>query len=144
LLHNGAIFSGFLIRRIFQLLLPRLESVLDGRNLTLSQWIALKLIFDGTSNTSAKLCDEMGHDPGAMTRALNHLERIGLLKRLRRSDDRRIVNLELTAAGVDLVTDIKPAMHLFWDNLLGNFDNCEISTLVRLMGGLVSRMENVE
>ncbi len=41
----------------------------------------------------------MSYDPGAMTRMLDRLEKKGLVRRLRRADDRRKVDLELTDEG---------------------------------------------
>ena len=47
----------------------------------------------------AELARECEIDAGAMTRLLDRLEAKQLIRRMRSSDDRRVVNLELTEAG---------------------------------------------
>ena len=49
--------------------------------------------------SAAGLCRGVSYDPGAMTRMIDRLEKKGLVRRVRRADDRRKVDLELTAEG---------------------------------------------
>jgi DNA-binding MarR family transcriptional regulator len=51
------------------------------------------------ASTVAELARELNTDPGAMTRLLDRLECKGLCRRSRSTDDRRVVNIELTPEG---------------------------------------------
>src|ERR1700751_5851272 len=68
-------------------------------DLTHAQWVPLFKLAHGECGTVAELARTLQSDPGAMTRALDRLEAKGLVARVRSSEDRRVVNLELTAAG---------------------------------------------
>lgn len=132
---------GYLIRRAAHLVVPRAEAVFAGQDLSLSQWIALKLIHDDVADTSATLSRRMGYNSGATTRLIDQIEQRGLLTRCRRTDDRRVVNLELTAAGVAAVGVMTPKMALFWNDLLAGFDGGEVDMLIALLTRLVERLE---
>ena len=49
--------------------------------------------------SAADLCKVISYDAGAMTRMLDRLEAKGLIRRTRSSQDRRLLNLELTEEG---------------------------------------------
>jgi DNA-binding MarR family transcriptional regulator len=48
----------------------------------------------------------MAHDPGAMTRKIDALEKRGLVRRVRSAEDRRAIHLELTPEGKKLYPKI--------------------------------------
>jgi DNA-binding MarR family transcriptional regulator len=54
----------------------------------------------------AELARECELDAGAMTRTLDRLEAKGLVTRVRSSEDRRVVNLELTREGREAARQI--------------------------------------
>lgn len=56
-------------------------------------------LFNGTAATPFELSKLLGIDTGLMTRTLNKLESKDLLRRSRNLEDRRVVNLALTAKG---------------------------------------------
>ena len=53
----------------------------------------------GEPKSAADLCKVISYDAGAMTRMLDRLEAKGLIRRTRSSQDRRLLNLELTEEG---------------------------------------------
>lgn len=132
---------GFLMRRGYQLLLPRAEAVFAGRELTLAQWIALKIIGEGEATTPSRIAGLLGHSSGATTRMLDQLEERGLLTRVRQSDDRRVVNLALTDEGRKAVREMVPGMAALWDDVLQDLSEQEVDTLLTLMGCVVDRLE---
>lgn len=133
---------GYLLRRAQQLIGPRAEMIFAGRDLTLTQWITLKLIRDGLATTSAELSRQIGHNSGATTRMIDQIEERGLVARHRSSTDRRIVTLELTPAGLDAVQEVGPSMIGLWSQLLEDFSNDEVDMLIALLGRLVDRLES--
>jgi DNA-binding MarR family transcriptional regulator len=132
---------GFLVRRAQKLMSQQAEQVFDGRELTLSQWIVLALIDDGSVVTPGEAAGILGHNSGATTRLIDHLEGQGLLERRREPGDRRLVSLVLTPAGRSMAKAWGAKMAGFFDDLLAEFSPAEVETLINLMGRLVDRLE---
>ena len=75
------------------------ERELEPSGLTNAQWVPLLKLYMGSASTVAELARECQLDAGGMTRLLDRLETKGLVRRVRSSEDRRVVNLELTEPG---------------------------------------------
>ena len=99
---------GYLIRRLYTLLLARFEGALAQADFTLTQWIVLIQLREGTARTASDLASDLNHDSGAITRVLDQLERRGFLQRRRSSQDRRVVELKLTPAGKAIAEELLP------------------------------------
>lgn len=90
---------GYLMRRILSLVAQGVERELEPTGLTNAQWVPLLKLYMGCASTVAELARECDLDAGSMTRLLDRLEAKQLCRRVRSSDDRRVVNLKLTEAG---------------------------------------------
>src|SRR5665647_2543475 len=90
---------GYLMRRILHTFSLAVEHELEPSGLTNAQWVPLLKLSTGCASTVAELARECQLDAGGMTRLLDRLEAKGLLRRVRSSEDRRVVNLELTDQG---------------------------------------------
>ena len=90
---------GYMMRRIVSTMAQTVEQELDSSGLTNAQWLPLFKLSMGSAATVAELARECELDAGSMTRLLDRIEAKGLCKRVRSSQDRRVVNLELTRAG---------------------------------------------
>lgn len=90
---------GYLMGRIMTILKEAVDHELAPTDLTHAQWVPLLKIYMGEASTVAELARETQVDVGAMTRTLDRLESKGLVKRVRSSEDRRVVNVELTDEG---------------------------------------------
>ena len=90
---------GYLMRRILSLIAQGVERELEPTGLTNAQWVPLLKLYMGKGSTAAELARTCELDAGSMTRLLDRLEAKDLCRRIRSSDDRRVVNLELTEAG---------------------------------------------
>lgn len=89
----------YLMRRIISVASQQIERELEPTGLTNAQWVPLLKLYMGTASTVAELARSCELDAGSMTRLLDRLEAKQLIRRVRSSDDRRVVNLELTDAG---------------------------------------------
>src|ERR1041384_2149477 len=67
--------------------------------LNTAQALVLVFLVDERAGTAAEVCKHLSHDPGAMTRLIDKLEAMGLVRRGRARDDRRSARLEITARG---------------------------------------------
>jgi DNA-binding MarR family transcriptional regulator len=132
---------GFLVRRAQKLMSQQAELVFEGRDLTLSQWIVLKLIDETLVVTPGEAARILGHNTGATTRLLDQLENQGLIERKREAGDRRLVSLALTPAGETLAKAWSVEMKAFFDELLAAFSPAEVETLIGLLTRLLERLE---
>lgn len=89
----------YLMRRIISVTGQQIERELEPTGLTNAQWVPLLKLYMGYASTVAELARVCELDAGSMTRLLDRLEAKQLCRRVRSSDDRRVVNLELTEAG---------------------------------------------
>ena len=91
--------AAYLMKRILGCMAVEIDQALVPRGLTNAQWVPLLKLHLGDAATAAELARECAMDAGAMTRTLDRLEAKGLVARVRSSQDRRVVNLELTGEG---------------------------------------------
>jgi DNA-binding MarR family transcriptional regulator len=127
---------GYMIRRITSLMGQGLEREFEPCGLTNAQWMPLLKIYWGHACTVAELARCCELDAGSMTRLLDRLESKQLLRRVRSSDDRRVVNLELTDAGRGVASGIPDVLCRMQNEHLAGFSNDEWKTLV----GFLSRI----
>jgi DNA-binding MarR family transcriptional regulator len=88
---------GFHINRARNLTAMELDDALKPLDITSQQMGILLSVLRGLANTPYELSKLLGMDTGLMTRTLDKLEQKGLLVRSRNIEDRRVINLELTA-----------------------------------------------
>lgn len=87
----------------------RINAHLRDYDLTVSQFGALEAIYHLGPMQSGELGQKILKTSGNMTMVIDHLEKRGLVRRQRRDDDRRCVDIHLTKDGRDLITAILPA-----------------------------------
>jgi MarR family transcriptional regulator, multiple antibiotic resistance protein MarR len=90
---------GYLIKRTGSLLSNAIDQELAEFDLTHQQFSILMVLGERNCSTAADLARETCGDTGAMTRMLDRLEAKGFLRRVRSSEDRRVINIELTETG---------------------------------------------
>lgn len=98
--------AAYLMRRILNCMAGEVDQALEPQGLTHAQWVPLFKLYHGDASTAAELARECQLDGGAMTRTLDRLEAKGLVARVRSSEDRRVVNLELTREGREAARQI--------------------------------------
>ena len=120
---------GYLMRRIISLVSQGVERELEPTGLTNAQWVPLLKLYMGRASTAAELARQCDLDAGSMTRLLDRLEAKELCRRIRSSDDRRVVNLELTDAGRAAAQEIPGILCGVQNALLAGFSAEEWETL---------------
>ncbi|MEO8023123.1 MarR family transcriptional regulator [Polaromonas sp.] len=120
---------GYLMRRILSLIAQGVERELESSGLTNAQWVPLLKLYMGRASTAAELARECDLDAGSMTRLLDRLEAKGLCRRTRSSEDRRVVNLELTEAGRAAAKEIPVILSRIQNAHLAGFSLEEWQTL---------------
>lgn len=125
---------GFSLGRARKTFILALEQELAPYDISSSQWAIILNIADGNASTAGDLCKLMRYDPGGMTRLLDRLEKKGFLRRVRSPDDRRTIQLELTASGKALRPKIVKALVTVLNRLLTGFTRKEVKQLQDLLG----------
>ena len=90
---------GFLMKQAVELISRALDARMAEHSLTDAQWRPLLLLSRHPAGTATQIARWAGCDAGATTRMLDRLEDKGLLRRVRSTDDRRVLQLELTDEG---------------------------------------------
>jgi len=132
---------GYMMRRVLGSVAQEVERQLEPAGLTNAQWVPLFKLAMGRASTVAELARECQLDAGGMTRLLDRLEAKGLLRRVRSSEDRRVVNIELTPEGREAAKHIPVVLSNVQNRYLAGFSEADWRTLT----GLLQRiLENVE
>jgi DNA-binding MarR family transcriptional regulator len=124
---------GLLIGMVRSQLMAALDEQLAKLGLTGAQLPVLYWIGQMPDATAATLCRAIGTDTGSMTRMLARLEEKGFIRRVRSQSDRRIVHLNLTAAGKALRPMIVPRVVKVLNHFLVGFRRDELETLKTLL-----------
>src|SRR5262245_16381570 len=112
---------GWMMKRLLGLIAQSVDKRLSPRGLTNAQWAPLYKIFIGAATTVAELARQGQMDAGAMTRLLDRLEAKGLLRRVRATDDRRVVQLELTPEGQQIAAEVPAVLAEVMNSFLAGF-----------------------
>lgn len=132
---------GYLVKRAHGLMMDRVEAAFAGHDFTFMQWVVLMYVRDELGFTATDICRDYRHDSGALTRVIDQLETRGLLERQRSEADRRVVRLHLTKLGSKTVESLIPLVTERLNSALDNFSSAEVSELTRLLGKLITRIE---
>jgi DNA-binding MarR family transcriptional regulator len=88
-------------------------------------------------DSASQLCKDLSYDAGAMTRMVDRLEAKGLVSRRKCPDDRRLVKLELTEAGLAALPKLRECSVQVLNHFLRGFTQAEArqleSFLVRML-----------
>ena len=91
------------LRRVFQVLIEQSKNAEEKNWLTSSQLWAMKEIAAAGSLKGAELARRMFIHPATVVNLVDRLEERGLVARVRSRTDRRVVDIELTDEGANLV-----------------------------------------
>lgn len=123
----------YLMRRLITSFASEVQHELDPRGLTNAQWVPIYKLYLGHGTTAAELARHCQMDAGAMTRTLDRLEAKGLVRRERSSEDRRVVNLELTAEGRLAASHIPQVLCKVLNDHLRGFSADEVELLKSML-----------
>jgi DNA-binding MarR family transcriptional regulator len=116
----------YLMKRIMLSIVSQADKRLDEHGLTSAQWGPLmRLKTVGGASTVAELARWLNVDAGAMTRLLDRLEKKGLCKRVRSTEDRRVVQVELTLEGQAAIAEVPAVLAEVLNAHLAGFSKTE-------------------
>jgi DNA-binding MarR family transcriptional regulator len=120
------------------------EANLLSHGLSPGRFTVLMLLLDKTTNqpvthTPAELAERAGVARATMTGLIDTLERDGLVKREADTVDRRMMFVQLTARGQEVLREVLPTHFQRMAALLGPLPEGERKTLVRLLNKVVQQ-----
>ncbi|HWH83302.1 MAG TPA: MarR family transcriptional regulator [Burkholderiaceae bacterium] len=120
----------FLMKRILLSIVTQVDKRLVEHDLTSAQWGPLmRLRTVGGRATVAELARWINVDAGAMTRLLDRLEKKSLCKRVRSTEDRRVVQVELTPDGEAAIAEVPAVLSEVLNKHLAGFSKSEWNAL---------------
>jgi DNA-binding MarR family transcriptional regulator len=75
--------------------------------LTFAQVVVLGTLHNGDTQCAGEMCKLLTYDRGAMSRMLDRLELKGMIRRVRRPGERRMITLEITEEGEAVFPKVK-------------------------------------
>src|SRR6476646_3847027 len=122
-----------LIARVRMAFLDELDARLAPFDLKAADYLVLVTLATGDVETASSICSVLAHDPGAMTRKIDALEKRGLVRRVRSAEDRRAIKLELTPEGKKLYPKVLAAAVAISNAFLQGFTKPEVRQLEAML-----------
>jgi DNA-binding MarR family transcriptional regulator len=135
---------GYLMRQILNLVGQEVDRQLAHSELTNAQWVPLFKIYTQQASTVAELARQCQLDAGAMTRLLDRLESKGLCRRTRSQEDRRVVHIGLTSAGMDAAGEIPKVLSRVQNDHLSGFSYQEFDALKAYLRRILANAQACE
>lgn len=132
---------GYLIKRAYALMLDVLEPAFAAHGFTYMQYVVLMQLRSGEAVNQRDFCRTYRHDSGAFTRVIDQLADRGLVERERSAEDRRKVNLHLTAAGLATCEELIPLVVEKLNAAVADFSPGELDEMRRLVGKFIAGMQ---
>jgi MarR family multiple antibiotic resistance transcriptional regulator len=101
-----------------------------------AQYVIISVLAKRGVDSAAQLCKDLSYDAGAMTRMIDRLEAKGLISRRRCPEDRRLVKLELTEAGLAALPKLRACSVRVLNHFMRGFSPEE----ARQLEGFMCRM----
>ena len=130
-----------LVARLRMLWLDELDARLAPLDLRAADNLVLVTLATGDVETASSVCSVLAHDPGAMTRKIDALEKRGLVRRVRSDEDRRAIKLELTPEGRKLYPKALAAAVATANEFLEGFTKSEVKSLEGFLQRILDNAE---
>lgn len=129
--------------------LARAQRRLRGRDamqpgrLTAPQVSLLRPLVDNGPMPSGQLAEAAGLTPATATHMLDQLAVAGIVERVRRADDRRVVTTELTQEGAKKLAERLAEMAQAWEEALSGFDAAELDSACDVVEAICSFVDGL-
>jgi DNA-binding MarR family transcriptional regulator len=124
---------GLLISRCLNRITDGCAAAMTDLDISSQQYGVLHAVYRGRASTPSALARLCFTNTAAITYTLDVLEKKGLLIRNRSNTDRRVIDLELTAAGEALIKDCIPRAINAQNQVLKPLSEAECETLRSLL-----------
>jgi DNA-binding MarR family transcriptional regulator len=130
---------GFWLRFVSNHVSLRFRKCLEARDVTVTEWVALRTLFEHPDATHARLIEALGMTKGAASKVVSRLEEKGLARRRKADGRARDQRLVLTPAGRALVPRLAALADANDAYFFGHLDAQARDAVLRVMRELVER-----
>lgn len=132
---------GYLARYAHRAFVKALAQELEPHGILTAQWSVLRILWDSEGLTQVELADRMRVEKASLTGVLDGMARRGLILRVRNKEDRRKINITLTAKGRRLKTKLLPYGAKINRKAARGMSEAETVQLRRLLAELIQNLE---
>ena len=111
-------------------------------NLSPSQYNILRILRGAgvEGRTMGEISERMINRDPDVTRLADRMVKRGLVRRMRAEDDRRVVKLFVTQAGLDLLAELDPDVNRYLQDALGGLEEAKQRKLIELLAEVREQM----
>ena len=113
---------------------------LASLEISAAQYKIISVLAKGDVGCATELCKDLSYDAGAMTRMIDRLEAKGLINRRRCPEDRRLVKLELTEAGLAALPKLRECSVRVLNRFMRGFSPAEARQLEGFLGRMLQNV----
>lgn len=128
---------GFWLRFVSSHVSAGFQTLLEEKDVTVTEWVALRTLWSQDETTHAALIQALGMTKGAASKLISRLEEKGLATRQLADGRAREQSLSLTAAGRGLVPQLAALADANDAHFFGHLSPAERQALMRAMQALV-------
>ena len=128
---------GFWMRFVSNQVSAEFERAVEARGVSVSEWVALRTLYDQAGTTHAALMASLGMTKGAVSKVVSRLQDKGLVTRASHAADARAQVLALTRAGRALVPALARDADANDERLFGHLSAKQRRDLMALLQQMV-------
>lgn len=132
---------GYLARYAHRAFVKALAGELKPHDILSAQWSVLRILWDVEGLTQVELAKRMRVEKASLTSVLDAMGRRGLIVREHNTDDRRKINITLTAKSRGLKAKVLPYADKINRKATRGMSEAEAGQLRRLLGKLIQNLE---
>ncbi|WLD95434.1 MarR family winged helix-turn-helix transcriptional regulator [Alkalihalobacillus sp. AL-G] len=116
------------------------REILNDFSITPPQFIALQWLFEENEMTIGDLSNKMYLAYSTTTDLIDRMEKNGLVKRVRDSNDRRVVRIQKLDKGYEIIQEVIKRRQKYLEQLTGTFSDGDINNLQECLHLLYDEM----
>lgn len=127
---NKGIQIAYLIREIYSKLNHSVEKEFKDTGLTVPQIMIVQLLFQYEKLKVSELSNKMSLTNSTVSGIIDRLEKMDIATRRRSKEDRRIVYIELSNKGKELIGDFKDIINDYFNRTFDHASEEELDTIL--------------
>lgn len=134
---------GQLIQNLVRTLQIFERGKLSKQGFTMSQYYTLLNIHRHQKLSMNQLSEKMNLDTSTMTRVVANLERDSYITRERWEEDRRVIMVQLTEPGIEVVQELTAEVREYYSAIISAIPNGQVDSVVDSVNTLLQAFEQV-
>ena len=118
-------------------------SELENQDMTVAEWRVMLTLAQHQNASGQEITGRWAMDKMAVNRAISSLDQRGLIRKMRSNEDRRTINLQLTAAGRKMYDALLPMANDRYHELLSGLDKSEEKQLRQTLLKLITHTDSL-